>query len=593
MSKFTLYSSLVFLLSVLFLQYSSADTPPSNPVPPSTVCKSTPYPSFCNNILPSNTSSSNIYDYGRFSIHKSLSSAQKFLSLIEKYLGKSKTLTITAIRALEDCKFLAQSNIDYLISSSQIITRTSQTLPLSQADDVQTFLSAILTNAQTCIDGLQATASAWSVRNGILTPISNDTRLYSVSLALFTKGWVPKNRKKKPLINQRHNQLKLTNGSLNLKMSEKNKVFYEKLNNRRLLQVNKNGDNKILVSGIVIVSQDGSGNFSSINDAVAVAPNNTDGTNGYFLIHISAGVYEEYVSIPKNKKYLMMVGDGINQTIITGNHSVVDGWTTFNSSTFGKNLVLFHNRLSPTNLNRCICAYFLSFPAAVVGTGFLAVGITFRNTAGPIKHQAVAVRNGADLSTFYLCSFEAYQDTLYVHSLRQFYLECDIYGTVDFIFGNAAVVFQDCNLYPRLPMSNQFNAITAQGRTDPNQNTGISIHNCTIRAGDDLANSNLTIQTYLGRPWKEYSRTVYMQSFMDSSINPSGWSIWSGDFALSTLYYAEFDNTGPGSDTSRRVTWPGYHVINATDAANFTVSAFLAGDAWIPQTRVPYTSGLL
>ena len=224
---------------------------------------------------------------------------------------------------------------------------------------------------------------------------------------------------------------------------------------------------------------------------------------------------------------------------------------------------------------------------------FVAVNITIRNTAGAIKHQAVALRNGADLSTFYSCSFEAYQDTLYTHSLRQFYRECDIYGTVDFIFGNAAVVLQNCNIYPRLPMSGQFNAITAQGRTDPNQNTGTSIHNCTIRASSDLASGSQTVQTYLGRPWKEYSRTVYMQTFMDSLINPAGWHDWSGDFALSTLYYAEYNNTGPGSDTTNRVTWPGYHIIDATEAANFTVSNFLSGDNWLPQTGVPYNGGFI
>lgn len=228
----------------------------------------------------------------------------------------------------------------------------------------------------------------------------------------------------------------------------------------------------------------------------------------------------------------------------------------------------------------------------MVGQGFVGVNITFRNTAGAVKHQAVAVRNGADLSTFYSCSFEGYQDTLYVHSLRQFYSECDIYGTVDFIFGNAKVVFQNCNMYPRLPMSGQFNAITAQGRTDPNQDTGISIHNCTIRAADDLAASN-GVATYLGRPWKEYSRTVYMQSFIDNVVNAAGWREWDGNFALSTLYYAEFSNSGPGSNTSNRVTWPGYHVINATDAANFTVSNFLLGDDWLPQTGVSYTNNLI
>lgn len=219
--------------------------------------------------------------------------------------------------------------------------------------------------------------------------------------------------------------------------------------------------------------------------------------------------------------------------------------------------------------------------------------MTFRNTAGAIKHQAVAVRSGGDLSTFYSCSFEGYQDTLYAHSFRQFYRECDIYGTVDFIFGNAAVVFQNCNLYPRLPMRNQFNAITAQGRTDPNQNTGTSIQNCTIRAADDLAANNITgVKTYLGRPWKQYSRTVYMQSYIDGVVDPVGWSQWDGDFALSTLYYAEYNNTGPGSNTTRRVNWPGFQVINATDAANFTVSNFL-GAGLLDETGVPYASGLI
>lgn len=141
-------------------------------------------------------------------------------------------------------------------------------------------------------------------------------------------------------------------------------------------------------------------------------------------------------------------------------------------------------------------------------------------------------------------------------------------------------------------MSNQFNAITAQGRTDPNQNTGTSIHNCTVRAADDLAATNTGTKTYLGRPWKEYSRTVYMQSFLDGSIDPAGWREWNGDFALNTSYYAEFNNIGPGSDTTNRVKWVGYHVITATDAANFTVSNFL-GLGLLDKTGVPYTSGLI
>ncbi|MBA0769554.1 hypothetical protein Gotri_018274 [Gossypium trilobum] len=557
-------SMLLYLLTIsfFFLSPSLADASPSDPVSPGTICDSTPYPSYCKSVLPNRTT--NVYGYGRFSIRKSLSQSRKFLDLVNEYLHKYRSsLSISAIRALEDCCYLANLNMDFLSSSFKTVNGTSETLPPVEAEDVQTLLSAILTNQQTCLDGIQSTASARGIRENITVPMSNDTKLYSVSLALFTKGWVPKEKKSA----SRHpssKQIGFKHRRLLMKLSSQTlSTIYESLGQRKLLQTS-GSDNEVLISNIVTVSQDGSGNFTTINDAISAAPNNTNGVNGYFLIYIPAGVYQEYVSIPKNKKYLMMIGDGINQTIITGNRSVVDGWTTFNSATF-----------------------------AVVASNFVAVNITFQNTAGAIKHQAVALRSGADLSAFYSCSFEGYQDTLYTHSMRQFYRECDIYGTVDFIFGNAAVVLQNCNIYPRQPMSGQFNAITAQGRTDPNQNTGTSIHNCNIMAADDLASSNTSFKTYLGRPWKEYSRTVYMQSFMDNLIDPAGWREWDGDFALSTLYYAEYDNNGLGSNTSNRVTWPGYHVINATDAINFTVSSFLLGDDWLPDTGVPYNATLI
>ena len=234
---------------------------------------------------------------------------------------------------------------------------------------------------------------------------------------------------------------------------------------------------------------------------------------------------------------------------------------------------------------------FLEF-SAVVGDGFIARDITIRNTAGAVNQQAVALRSGSDLSVFYRCSLEGYQDTLYVHSQRQFYRECDIYGTVDFIFGNAAVVLENCIIYARYP-PNKTNTLTAQGRTDPNQNTGISIHDCTVKAASDLKASQSSVTTYLGRPWKEYSRTVFMKTYLYSLIAPAGWMEWSGNFALKTLYYAEYANTGPGSSTTKRVNWPGYHVISsASVASQFTVTNFISGGSWLPATNVPYTAGL-
>ena len=231
--------------------------------------------------------------------------------------------------------------------------------------------------------------------------------------------------------------------------------------------------------------------------------------------------------------------------------------------------------------------------AAVAGKGFIARDLTIENTAGPQKHQAVALRSDSDLSVFYRCEFSGYQDTLYAHSLRQFFRECRVTGTVDFVFGNAAAVFQNCQLFLRRPLPEQKNSVTAQGRKDPNQNTGFSFQFCNVSADADLVGFTNSTPTYLGRPWKEYSRTVFMQSYLGSLIRPEGWLEWNAEFALDTLYYAEYMNYGPGSGLGNRVKWPGYHALSdPAMVANFTVAQFIDGNMWLPSTGVKYTAGL-
>lgn len=206
----------------------------------------------------------------------------------------------------------------------------------------------------------------------------------------------------------------------------------------------------------------------------------------------------------------------------------------------------------------------------------------------------MALRSSSDLSVFYACGFEGYQDTLFVHAQRQFYKACNIYGTIDFIFGNAAVVFQNCIIYARRPLHGQVNVITAQGRADPYQNTGISIHNSRITAAPDLKPVVKAVQTYLGRPWQQYSRTVLMNTYLDSLVNRQGWLPWqNSNFAWNTLYYGEYKNFGPGAATTYRVKWRGYHVIrSAKEASKFTVASLIAGQAWLASTGVPFTVGL-
>jgi pectinesterase len=141
--------------------------------------------------------------------------------------------------------------------------------------------------------------------------------------------------------------------------------------------------------------------------------------------------------------------------------------------------------------------------------------------------------------------------------------ESEIYGTVDFIFGEATVVFQNCKILARKPLPGQSNTITAQGRDSTNGIGGFVIHNCTLTATPDLLTSNYPVKTYLGRPWKDYSRTVIMESFLDVLIDAQGWLEWEGKPTRSnTLYYVEYNNRGPGADTSDRVNWTGYRVIS-------------------------------
>ncbi|KAM7462499.1 hypothetical protein LguiA_030620 [Lonicera macranthoides] len=308
----------------------------------------------------------------------------------------------------------------------------------------------------------------------------------------------------------------------------------------------------------VIVAKDGTGNFSIIKDAIEAAPNY--GLTRFY-IRIKEGSYIENIIIGKEKRNIAIIGDGIGKTIISGNRSRGIGIGTYKTATVGVN-----------------------------GDGFFAQGITFKNVAGPLNYQAVALKSEADQCAFYQCSFEGFQDTLYAKRGIQFFTECEIYGTVDFIFGKASAVFQNCIIYARTPLPGQSNTITAQGREEPQGIDGTVIHNCTITATKDLRQQGSKVKTYLGRPWGIYSRTVIMQSFLDNIIDPHGWLNWTGR-TLDRPYYAEFDNRGPGASTNARVKWA--LVINRSAAAEFSVRNFIQGHKWIPAIGIPVHLDLL
>ncbi|KAI8032186.1 putative pectinesterase/pectinesterase inhibitor 59 [Camellia lanceoleosa] len=412
------------------------------------------------------------------------------------------------------------------------LNRTLQGLQNNASDfDAQTWLSAALTNLETC----RAGSLELNVSDFISSILSNNvSELISNSLAI--------------------------NGAFLAQQDTQSGYPSWILDGERQLLKSSS----LASQANFIVAKDGSGNFRSIQAAINYAVSKRTG-NGRIIIYVKKGIYRENIEISSNMNSITLVGDGLRYTVITGSRSATTGFTTYSSATVG-----------------------------IDGVGFIARGITFRNTAGPQNGQAVALRSASDLSVFYACGFEGYQDTLFVLAQRQFFKSCYIYGTIDFIFGNAAVVFQNCIIYVRKPLVGQDNVITAQGRGDPFQNTGISIQDSRVMAAPDLRPVVSSFNTYLGRPWQQYSRTVFLKTYLGSLVNTTGWLAWdNSNFAQNTVYYGEYMNFGPASSTRNRVNWPGYHVITSTNiASQFTVTNLIDGRGWLPATGVPFIAGL-
>lgn len=202
--------------------------------------------------------------------------------------------------------------------------------------------------------------------------------------------------------------------------------------------------------------------------------------------------------------------------------------------------------------------------------------------------------SSSDRSVYYFCAFKGYQDTLYAESSRQFYKKCLIYGTVDFIFGNAAAVFQDCTIYVRKPKATGGLVIAAQSREHYWDNTGITMHRCAIMRAPELKPFP-QYKAFLGRPWRDYARTAYLRSSIGDVVDPAGWLTWQGapPTRSRTVDYGEFQNSGPGASTDRRVKWPGVHILrDFRKAAAYDVTNLINGKLWLPGTGVPFDANV-
>ena len=214
----------------------------------------------------------------------------------------------------------------------------------------------------------------------------------------------------------------------------------------------------------------------------------------------------------------------------------------------------------------------------VNGSGFEADNITFENSAGNTG-QAVAAAVRADRSIFKHCRFLGHQDTLFADYGRQYYIESYIEGGTDFIFGNATAVFDHSEIHANAP-----GYLTAQSRTSPDQTTGFVLLNSRVTSSiEHAAESSATVPsketTSLGRPWRPYSRVVYINTELPAEVIPQGWNTWGKTPGEPQAFYAEFNSTGVGANPSGRVPWS--HQLKASEAKHFQPKLFLAGsDHW-------------
>lgn len=268
-----------------------------------------------------------------------------------------------------------------------------------------------------------------------------------------------------------------------------------------------------------------------------------DGKPGRVYIEIAPGVYHERVIVTQNHSNITLVGMGKSpaDVVITNSLNAKQAGGTFFTETVEIN-----------------------------GSGFEADNITFENTAGNTG-QAVAAAVRSDRAVFKHCRFLGHQDTLFADYGRQYYVDSYIEGGVDFIFGNAAAVFDHSEIH-----ANGRGYLTAQSRTSADQSTGYVIVNSKVTSDPEQDH------VVLGRPWRPFARVVYMHTELPAEVIPQGWSLWGRSSETPQAYYAEYKNTGPGANPSARASWS--HQLTAAQAAHYMPKVFLAGaDHWNPE----------
>lgn len=266
-----------------------------------------------------------------------------------------------------------------------------------------------------------------------------------------------------------------------------------------------------------VVDADGDGDYERIQAAI-------DATKSFpperIRILVRDGVYEEKVTLHAWNPDVTLVGESRDGTVIAHDDH-------FDAVDRGRNSTFF------------------TYTLKVCGNGARLRNMTVRNDAGPVG-QAVALHVESDRAAFENCRFAGHQDTVYAagEGARQYFRDCAVEGTTDFVFGNATAVFENCRVHSKA------DSYVTAASTPPNERFGFVFLDCELTADPDVT------EAYLGRPWRDHARTVFLRCHVGSHVVPAGWHNWSRPDAENTAFYAEYDSRGPGAATpAERVDW--------------------------------------
>ena len=294
----------------------------------------------------------------------------------------------------------------------------------------------------------------------------------------------------------------------------------------------------------LLVAADGSGQFKTVQEAIMAVP--AGSAANPVLIHIQPGIYRELIYVQREKRFFHLLGVDPQKTVLTYDLQA--------------NLVGPDGRPIGT---------FRTASTVMDADDLIAENITFENSAGPVG-QALAIRVEGDRVVFRNCRFLGWQDTLLANRGRHYFTNCFIEGHVDFIFGGATAWFE--NRHIRCLKDGYI----AAASTPNNQPFGFVFSACKV------SGETPEVRAYLGRPWRNYASTLFLNTEMSEVIWPEGWNNWNKPEAERTARYAEFHSTGPGANPQARVPWA--RQLTRQEASAITVKKVVGGfDGWNPK----------